>query len=212
MLRTGGIGTDVLLIIALFLAPVECMTQYVKYQAGTVFSTMLYYYMYPYIPWIFCDLAFWAACMGAVGVSISHSAPLILLALQKIAKKMAMKKKIATHPDFERTRVIHEGARKAGMFADGFLDKLLLKYDKNGDGVLDRVELDNLIGELLNNKQKQAEFVGVVFDMCDSNSDGKISVEELQLVFAILTDMEIAKTTSATEWAAIRSGQSKKAN
>ena len=91
MLRTGGIGTDVLLIIALFLAPVECMTQYVKYQAGTVCSTMLYYYMYPYIPWIFCDLAFYAACMGAVGVSISHSAPLILLALQKIAKKMAMK-------------------------------------------------------------------------------------------------------------------------
>ena len=124
-----------------------------------------------------------------------------------------MKKKIATHPDFERTRVIHEGARKAGMFADGFLDKLLLKYDKNGDGVLDRVELDNLIGELLNNKQKQAEFVGVVFDMCDSNSDGKISVTELQLVLSVMKEMEFGvETTSATEWAAICSGQSKKAN
>lgn len=76
---------------------------------------------------------------------------------------------------------------------DTEVDDIVLKYDSNGDGLIDFEEFCMLIGECMNEKEggingnegKEEEEVNNLkeaFDVFDKDNDGLISVEELALV------------------------------
>ena len=52
------------------------------------------------------------------------------------------------------------------------------KIDQNGDGTISRIELALLMGSVKDSVTFTEEDVNTIFDMCDTNGDGKIDFEE----------------------------------
>ena len=179
------------MLVALVLDPVECLKQYVGAQAGMVLGTYTFYFIYPYLPWVLCDMCFIMVCTGAILVSFSHSCPFILIALKKYKAWEEMKNKVAKQPpssEWEKVKSI-----AAGKFPEAVDEKTLKGmfdlYDEDKSGALNGTEFKKFathrFEDVLSEKERQL-FVTSTFDICDSNKDGQLDLKEFALMMKFL--------------------------